>query len=139
MGASKILPKNERTNLFCLPWKVKSKQIKFDRSFFGRIYSAAICFRFHLTFSKQTKSEDNTLESGINIPLRLLMYEKNLLGLRPYYGLKRLKFYYISLHILRSYVYSFCESFQRLCLFKGLHLFQARTYMLWEIVEIIKI
>ena len=41
-------------------------------------------------------------------------------GLRSYYGLKRLRFYYISLHILRGYVYSFCQIFQRLRLFKGL-------------------
>ena len=38
---------------------------------------------------------------------------------------KRLTFYYISLHILRGYVYSFCQIFQRLRLFKGLRLFQS--------------
>ena len=46
-------------------------------------------------------------------------------GLRSYYGFKRLTFYYISLHILRGYVYSFCQIFQRLRLFKGLRLFQS--------------
>ena len=45
-------------------------------------------------------------------------------GLWSYYGLKRHKFYYISLHILRGYVYYFCQIFQRLRLFKGLRLFQ---------------
>ena len=30
---------------------VKSKQTKFLSSFFGRIYSTPICFRFYLTFS----------------------------------------------------------------------------------------
>ena len=41
-------------------------------------------------------------------------------GLRSFYGLKRLKFYYISLHILWGYVYSFCQIFQRLHLFRTL-------------------
>ena len=50
-------------------------------------------------------------------------------GLRSYYGLKRLKFYYISLHILRGYVYSFCQIFQRLRLFKGLRLFRTLEYI----------
>ena len=45
-------------------------------------------------------------------------------GLWSYYGLKRLQFYYISLHILRGYVYYFCQIFQRLRLFKGLRLFR---------------
>ena len=45
-------------------------------------------------------------------------------GLRSYYGLKRHKFYYISSRILRSYVYSFCQIFQTLRLFKGLRLFR---------------
>ena len=49
-------------------------------------------------------------------------------GVRSYSGLKRLSFYYISLHILRGYVYSFCQIFQRLCLFKGLRLFQTLEY-----------
>ena len=34
----------------------------------------------------------------------------------------RLKFFYIPLHILRAYVYSFCQSFQKLRLFKWLRL-----------------
>ena len=50
-------------------------------------------------------------------------------GLRSYYGLKRHKFYYISLHILRGYVYSFCQIFQKLCLFKRLCQFQILEYM----------
>ena len=37
-------------------------------------------------------------------------------GLQFYYRLIRFKFYYISLHILRGYFYSFCQIFQRLCL-----------------------
>ena len=41
-------------------------------------------------------------------------------GLWSYYGLKRLKFYYISLHILRGYVYSFRQIFQRPHLFRAL-------------------
>ena len=49
-------------------------------------------------------------------------------GLRSYYGLKRLKFYWISLHILRGYVYSFSHIFQRLRLFKGLRLFRTLEY-----------
>ena len=39
-------------------------------------------------------------------------------------GATGLNFYYISLHILRGYVYSFSQIFQRLHLFKGLHLFR---------------
>jgi hypothetical protein len=42
-------------------------------------------------------------------------------GLWSYYGLNRLKFYNIRLHILKGYVYSFCQIFQRLCLFKGVY------------------
>ena len=59
-------------------------------------------------------------------------------GLRSYYGLKSLKFQYISLHILKGYVYSFCQIFQRLRLFKGLRLFQTLEYgtvimfLLWK-------
>ena len=49
-------------------------------------------------------------------------------GLRSYYGLKRLTFYYISLNILRGYVYSFCQIFQRLRLFKVLCLFRTLEY-----------
>ena len=37
-------------------------------------------------------------------------------------------FYYISLQILRDYVYFFCQIFQRLRLFKGLRLFQTLEY-----------
>ena len=44
-------------------------------------------------------------------------------GLCSYYGLKRLEFYYISLHILRACVYFSCRIFQKLRLFKQLHLF----------------
>jgi hypothetical protein len=43
----------KRTNefvLFAVKSK-KSKQPKFVRSFFGRIYGAPICFRVYLTFS----------------------------------------------------------------------------------------
>ena len=39
-----------RLNLFCLPWKAKSKRNKFIRLFFGRIYGASICFPLYLTF-----------------------------------------------------------------------------------------
>ena len=42
------------------------------------------------------------LESGINITLCLLIYGFFFQGLRSYYRLKRLKFYFISLHILRG-------------------------------------
>ena len=37
-----------------------------------------------------------------------------------YYGVKRLEFFFISLNIVRGYVYSLCQIFQKLCLFKGL-------------------
>ena len=50
-------------------------------------------------------------------------------GLQSYYGLKRLKFYCISLHILRGYIYYFCQIFQRLRLFKRLCLFQTLEYV----------
>ena len=50
---------NKRICFVCSE-KQKSKQIKFDCLFFGRIYRATICLRFYLTFSKQTKSEENT-------------------------------------------------------------------------------
>ena len=63
-----------------------------------------------------------TLESGINVPLRLLIFRIYSRGYNLITGLKRLKFYYISLHILRGYVYSFCQILQRLRLFKGLRL-----------------
>ena len=36
------LPKNERTNLFSLPWKAKEQTNKFVCSFFGTIYGASI-------------------------------------------------------------------------------------------------
>ena len=52
-----------------------------------------------------------TLESGISIPLRLLIFGIFFQGLRSYYGLKRLQLYYISLHILRGYIYSICQIF----------------------------
>ena len=57
------------------------------------------------------KSMTSTLESRINVPLQLLISGFIFQGLRSYYEFKRLKFYYISLYILRGYVYSF---FQRL-------------------------
>ena len=44
IGASLILPKNKWTNLFCLLLTLHGKQIKFVRSFFGKIYGAPICF-----------------------------------------------------------------------------------------------
>ena len=44
-----------------------------------------------------------------------------------YYELKILKFYYISLHILRGYIHSFCQIFQRLHLFNGLYLFRTQV------------
>ena len=40
-------------------------------------------------------------------------------GLRFYYGLKRLKFYFISLHILRSYIYSFLSNFPEATFIQG--------------------
>ena len=46
-----------RLNLFCLPWKAKSKQNKFICLFFGRIYGAPICFWFYLTFKMWITSE----------------------------------------------------------------------------------
>ena len=68
-----------------------------------------------------------TLESGINVPLCLLIF-----GIfSRCYGLITdliLKIYYIRLHILRGYIYSFCQIFQRLRLFKGLHLFRTLEY-----------
>ena len=45
--------------------------------------------------------KDYTVESGINVTLRSLFLDF-FQGLRSYYGLKRLRFYYISLHILRA-------------------------------------
>ena len=56
-------------------------------------------------------------------------------GLWSYYGLKRLKFYYISLHILRGYVYSFCQIFQRLRLFKGLRLFRTLEQSWFDLIN----
>ena len=41
---------NKRICFVCRE-KQKSKQNKFVRSFFGRIYGAPICFWFYLTFS----------------------------------------------------------------------------------------
>ena len=68
-----------------------------------------------------------TLESEINVRTPMLINFWNFFqGLLSYYGLKRLKFYYISLHILGGYIYSFCQIFQRLSLFKGLHLFRTQ-------------
>ena len=55
--------------------------------------------------------KDYTVESGINVTLRSLFLDF-FQGLLSYYGLKRLRFYYISLHILRGYVYCFCQIFQ---------------------------
>ena len=49
-------------------------------------------------------------------------------GLRPYTGLHRA---YLSSIIIRykwGYAYSFCQIFQGLCLFKGVHLFQTLEY-----------
>ena len=40
---------------------------------------------------------------------------------------------YISFHILRGYVYSFCQIFQRLRLFKGLHLFRTLRVILYQV------
>ena len=85
------------------------------------LYTVIQSWLFHLEIS--------TLESGINIPLRLLIFGIFFQGLWSYYGLKRLKFYYISLHILRGYVYSFCQIFQRQRLFKGLRLFVTLEYL----------
>ena len=50
-------------------------------------------------------------------------------GLWSYYGLNRPKFQYTSLHILKSYIYTFCHTFRRLHLFKGLCLFQTLEYL----------
>ena len=74
-------------------------------------------FRSNFVYSK------HTVKSGKNAPLRLLIFGIFSKGLQSYYGLERLKFYYISLHILMGYVYSFCKIFHRLRLFKGLRLF----------------
>ena len=49
-------------------------------------------------------------------------------GQRSYYGLKRLKVYYISFYILRGYHCFFCQIFQWLRLFKGLRLFQGTLH-----------
>ena len=38
---------------------------------------------------------------------------------KSYYGLKRLKFYYISLHILRGYVYFFLSNFPEATFIQG--------------------
>ena len=70
-----------------------------------------------------------TLESGINVPLCLLIFGifSRCYGLNT--DLKYLKFTtYIRLHILRGYIYSFCQIFQRLRLFKGLRLFRTLEY-----------
>ena len=53
----------------------------------------------------------NTLESGIHIPLRLLIFD----------------FFSQGYHLitdLKGYVYSFCQIFQSLRLIKGLRLFR---------------
>ena len=44
-----ILTKNKRICFVCF-FAFHSKQNKFVRSFFGRIYGASICFWFYLTF-----------------------------------------------------------------------------------------
>ena len=67
----------------------------------------------------------NTLESGINIPLLLLIFGIFSRGYGLFTDLKDLNF---TTHILRGYIYSFCQIFQRLRLFKGLHLFRTLEY-----------
>ena len=76
-----------------------------------------------------------TLESGIEVGPTVINFWNFFQELRSYYGLKILKFYYISLHILRGYVYSFCQSFQRLRLFKGLRLFRTLEYTQYPIIR----
>ena len=51
-----ILPKNEQTNLFFVFAVRVCTARKFFCSFFGRIYSKPIGFRFYLTFSYCAKS-----------------------------------------------------------------------------------
>ena len=59
-------------------------------------------------------------------------------GLLTYYGFKRLKFYYISLHILRGYVYFFLSNFpERLRLFKGVRLFQTLEYAVFMLLKVL--
>ena len=73
----------------------------------------------------------HTLESGINIPIRLLIFGY---FSRDYILIKRLIFYYITLHILGGYVNSLCQFFQGLLLFKGIHLFRTLEYSVPKIV-----
>ena len=55
-----------------------------------------------------------TLDSGINVALRLLIF----------WLFSRSDFSSISIRYKWGYAYSFCQIFQGLCLFKGLRLFQ---------------
>ena len=98
-----------------MSWQVSISKVKFTTYWVigiiqFNVMSVDISFRSGAIFFKRTPTFINFLN----------FFQ----GLRSYCELKRLKFYYISLHILRGYIYSFCQIFQRLRLFKGLRLFQ---------------
>jgi hypothetical protein len=76
----------------------------------------------------KAKSNSDTLESGINIALRLLIFRLFFQGLRPYSGLHRDYLNSTSIRYKWGYTYSFRHFFQGLCLFKGLRLFQTLEY-----------
>ena len=74
-----------------------------------------------LIFGYEIVSYD-TLESGINIALRLLIFWLFFQGLRPYSGLHRAYLSSISMRYKWGYAYFFCQIFQ------GLRLFQTLEY-----------
>ena len=61
---------------------------------------------------------ENTLESGINIPRTYINFWNSFQGLLSYYGLKRLKLYYISLHILGA-TFIFLSNFPEATFIQG--------------------
>ena len=110
---------------------------------FQYVYSETVIIRNHLTIEKDdhflcplfiswwwctqksyAKSSSSFLENTGWLAINSIFKKKKnyctffLRGYGLITDLKRLKFYYISLHILRDYVYSFCQIFQRLCVFK---------------------
>ena len=88
-----------------MSWQVSISKVKFTKYWVigiiqFNVMSVDISFRSGAIFFKRTPMFINFLN----------FFQ----GLRSYCELKRLKFYYISLHILRGYIYSFCQIFQTL-------------------------
>ena len=69
-----------------------------------------------------------TLDSRINVPLRLLYFLSFFSGLQPYSGLHRAYLSSIGMRYEWGYACSFCQIFQGLRLFKGVRLFQIADY-----------